>query len=155
MAKTLFLVKANDDLISHCSCPHTEIGGPVQFDCPWCGCGWLCNCPICGKAFTFARAEEVDKAWEELAHRDLDGRSGKNPTRTEIKEWISGMKVFLKGINPGAESVYLDSFFIPIHAKNLKFDGWYAHHELDVVPQFLALAQPETLDQSIDSERYW
>ncbi len=39
--KTVYLVKANDDLVSHCRCERTFIGAPSQIDCPWCGCGWV------------------------------------------------------------------------------------------------------------------
>ena len=56
--KTVYLVKANNDLISHCACSNAVIGAPAQMDCPWCGCGWLFVCSKCRKAFSFARAEE-------------------------------------------------------------------------------------------------
>jgi hypothetical protein len=155
MAKTLYLVKANDKVISFCSCDRTEIGAPAQRDCPWCGCGWLCVCPVCNRAFTFARAEEVDLSWDELACRDLESKSLRKLTKSDIQEWVSAMQILLKGIKLGFEYVYIDGFFIPVHAQNVKFEGWHAHHELDVIPQFLAIIQPAVLDESLGAEAYW
>ena len=67
----IYLVKANDDLVSHCQCEQGIIAEPGQVGCPWCGCGWLFSCIKCRKAFTFATAVEIDKTWEELAREDL------------------------------------------------------------------------------------
>src|SRR5271166_289679 len=91
--KIVYLVKASDDLISHCACRNTIIGAPLQMDCPWCGCGWLFLCPKCRKPFTFARAEKVDLTWEELAHKDLDGKWGRQTTSKGIKDWIGFMQI--------------------------------------------------------------
>src|SRR5579863_879047 len=85
-ATIVYLAKANNDLISRCTCDRTFIGAPSQMDCPWCGCGWLFLCPKCRKAFTFAQAEEVDLTWEQLAHNDLDGKWGRQPTSQEVME---------------------------------------------------------------------
>src|SRR5437016_4029669 len=87
-SKIIYLVKASNDLISHCACEHAIIGAPSQMDCPWCGCGWLFVCATCRKAFTFARAEEVELTWEKLAHKDLDGKWSRHPSSKEIQEWI-------------------------------------------------------------------
>ena len=85
----VFLAKANDDLISHCKCAYTFIGAPAQMDCPWCGCGWLFVCPKCRKAFTFARAVECNLTREQLAHNDLDGKYGRQPSGEEVDEcWL-------------------------------------------------------------------
>jgi len=53
----VYLVKASNDLISHCKCEYAPIGAPGQMDCPWCGCGWLFLCPKCRRAFTLCNAE--------------------------------------------------------------------------------------------------
>jgi hypothetical protein len=73
MARLIYLQKDNDDLVSHCRCREAFISYPPQMDCPWCGCGWLFSCIKCRKAFTFARAVEVNDSWEELACRDIRG----------------------------------------------------------------------------------
>src|SRR5258706_13992899 len=102
----VFLTKANSDMISHCKCESALIGAPAQMDCPWCGCGWLFVCAKCRKVFTFARAEEVLFSWEQLAHNDLDGKCGRQPTAEEIEEWIELMQILLKGIQVGKQYVY-------------------------------------------------
>ena len=154
-SRILYLVKANNDLISHCSCANTVIGAPAQMDCPWCGCGWLFVCPTCRKAFTFGRAEEVALTWEELAHKDLDGKWGRQPSSKEIKEWISFMKILLKDLKIGKDYVYIDGWVWPTDSTNLRFDGWHAHHELDHLPQLAALANRSALDRTLDSKEYW
>jgi hypothetical protein len=153
--KTVFLVKANDDLVSHCNCQLTPIGAPAQMDCPWCGCGWLFVCPTCRKAFTFARAEEVEFTWEQLAHRDLDGKWGRNPTPEEVVEWIDFMKILVKGVEVGKEYAYIDGWVFPTDQRELRFDGWHAHHELERVPQAAALEDRTYLEQTLGSEEYW
>lgn len=57
----LYLVKKNDDVISHCKCEESFVGEEGQLDCPWCGCGWLFSCSKCRKAFTFSEAAEIEK----------------------------------------------------------------------------------------------
>jgi hypothetical protein len=154
-SKIVYLVKANDDLISHCTCARAMVGAPGQMDCPWCGCGWLFVCRTCRKAFTFARAEEVDQTWQELAHKDLDGKWGRQPTSREIKEWIGLMKILLKELEVGKEYVYIDGWVFPTDARNLQFEGWHAHHELDVIPQRGALSDRMILERTLDSREYW
>jgi hypothetical protein len=153
--KTVYLAKANNDLISHCICSNTIIGAPAQMDCPWCGCGWLFVCPKCRKAFSFARAEEVELSWEQLAHKDLDGKWGRQPTPREVKDWISFMKVLLKDLKVGKEYVYIDGWVFPTDSKNLRFEGVYARHELETVPQAEALVDRRTLEQTLDNQHYW
>jgi hypothetical protein len=154
-SKIVYLVKANNELISHCACSQAIVGAPAQLDCPWCGCGWLFVCPTCRKVFTFARAEEVALTWEELAHKDLDGKWGRQPSSKEITEWISFMKILLKDLKAGKEYVYIDGWVWPTDSANLRFDGWHAHHELDRVPQFVAITNRSTLDRTLDSKEYW
>src|SRR5690348_12764365 len=108
--KTVYLVKANNDLISHCKCTSALIGSPAQIDCPWCGCGWLFVCSKCRKGFTFARAEIVDLSWDQLAYNDLEGKWGRQPSEKDLNEWIEFMKILLKDVEPGKEYVYLDGW---------------------------------------------
>ena len=151
----VFLVKANNDLISHCKCQHTFVGAPGQLDCPWCGCGWLFNCPTCRKAFAFARAEMCDLTWEQLAHNDLDGKFGKQPSREDMDEWIGFMKLLTKDIQLGKQYVYIDGWIFPIEETQLRFEGIHARHDLAVVPQAAAMSDREFLVQTIGDRSYW
>ena len=153
--KVIYLVKANDELISYCRCPLAITGAPAQMDCPWCGCGWLFVCASCRKAFTFARAQEVELTWEELAHKDLYGKYASSPSSRQVKDWISFMKILLKGIERGKEYVYIDGWIFLSDSKNLRFEGWYAHHQFDVVPQFGTRHNRAAIAQSLDSKEYW
>jgi len=153
--KVVFLIKANDDLISHCKCEGIPIGAPAQMDCPWCGCGWLFICPNCRRAFTFAWAVEVELGWEQLAHNDLDGKYGNVPTDQDIAEWIEFMKILLKHIEVGQQYVYIDGWVLPAHQKELRFDGWHSRHELEMAPQTAALTDSSLLDATLGNERYW
>lgn len=57
--KHKFFFKADDDVLSHCTCTDAPAQSSSQLDCPWCGCGWLISCATCGKAFTFAEVRET------------------------------------------------------------------------------------------------
>ena len=151
----VFLAKANNDLISHCSCEATFVAAPAQMDCPWCGCGWLFICPKCRKAFTFARAEKCDLTWEQLAHNDLDGKYGKQPSQEDIDEWIGFMKMLTKDVQLGKQYVYIDGWVFPTDETELRFEGVHAWHDLAVVPQEAALSDRQSLDQTLGNRRYW
>lgn len=152
---TLYLVKANDDLISHCRCETAPIGWPAQMDCPWCGCGWLFVCSHCGQAFTFARAEYIDEPIEKIAHRDLLRRRNDEPTTADIAEWVQVMRILQKGIQPGKTYVYLDGYCLPTDAEGIAFEGWAARHELLHLPHIDAMNDPKALDLTIGNRRYW
>ena len=151
----VFLAKANDNLISHCTCQQTWIGAPAQMACPWCGCGWLFTCPQCRRAFTFASAEQCDLTWEQLAHRDLDSMGRRQPTQEDIDEWIGFMKLLTQDIEPGKEYVYIDAWVFPVGETNLQFTGMHSWHELAVVPQVAALADRKSLEQTLANRLYW
>jgi hypothetical protein len=151
----VFLVKANNDLVSFCTCVRTYIGAPAQMGCPWCGCGWLFICPKCNRAFAFAQAEEVNLTWEELAHNDLDRKRGRQPTSQEVQEWVGFMKILLKDIQVGKKYAYIDGWVFPRDRQNIRFEGMHARHALAEVPQFTALKDKTLLDRTLDSEDYW
>jgi hypothetical protein len=151
----VFLVKANNDLVSFCTCARTYIGAPGQMDCPWCGCGWLFICPKCRKAFSFARAEEVSLTWEELAHNDLDGKWGRQPTRQDVEEWIGFMKILLKSVQVGKTYAYIDGWVFPSEGRNIHFEGMHSRHDLSEVPQFAALNDRAALEKTLDKKEYW
>ena len=151
----VFLAKGNNNLVSHCKCENPFISAPGQMNCPWCGCGWLFICPKCRKAFTFARATRCNMTREQLAHYDLDGKYGKQPTREDIAEWIGFMKMFTKDIQLGEEYAYLDGYAIPVSERNLQFDGIHALHDLEVVPQTAALQDRKWIENTIGNKNYW
>jgi hypothetical protein len=151
----VFLAKANNDLISHCKCEHTFIGAPAQMDCPWCGCGWLFICPKCRKAFTFARAERCHLTWEQLAHNDLDGKYGKQPSQEDVDEWIGFMQILTKDLELGKQYAYIDGWVFPADERHLRFEGFYARHDLESVPQASALSDRESLRTTLEDSDYW
>jgi hypothetical protein len=139
----IYLVKANDDLASPCGCVSTPIAAPVQKDCPWCGCGWLFVCLKCRKPFAFARAEEVDATWDELARLDARG---------DAEEWIDFMKVLLKDLRPGATYVYLDGWIFRADQTDLRFDGWHAKHDFPRPPHVVGRG---LIDRTLGTREYW
>lgn len=157
MAKTLYLAKADDRLLSHCACRPAEalITSPPQMDCPWCGCGWLFTCIACRKAFTFARTVETDHSLAELAEMDLRG-GGFKATKSAVRDWVGLMSEFLDGIEPGEEYVVLDYTRIPTdYEPPVQFRGVYADHDLPWIPHLRALDDPAVIDDLLGSEAYW
>ena len=155
MGKTVYLVKDNDELVSHCSCQRAYITFPPQLGCPWCGCGWLFTCTDCRKAFTFARAVEVDESWEELARRDLVRKWNQSPSEGDLAEWIGAMQELLADVEVGRQYVCLDGLIIPTDAREVRFCGWHAEHDLDFVPQVAALDDYLVVENVLRNEEYW
>lgn len=152
---TIYLERANKNLICHCRCRRSLIAAPVQMDCPWCGCGWLFTCVNCRKAYTFARGVEVDESLEDLAKLDLEGRRGTELEVDDLPKWVDWMRILLKGVEPGREYVYLDGYFIDVETGPMQFDGWHSRHDLPWVPQAKALEDPTALHDTIGSQEYW
>lgn len=155
MAKHMYLAKANDALVSHCTCDDSIVSYPPQMDCPWCGCGWLFSCIRCRKAFTFAMGIETDVPWDELARRDIQGYGGPEPDVDSIADWVGDMQYFLEDVEPGVEYVCLDGAVIPTDVTELEFTGWHARHELDFLPQVRALDDPTIVDSLLANVDYW
>ena len=153
--KIVYLKKASDDVISHCSCGDGRITFPAQMDCPWCGCGWLFSCLTCRKAFTFAEGVELATTWEELAREDENGRFHKEPSAEQIREWVEAMKEILDGVMVGKRYAILDGTVFPADSKAIEFNGWHAHHRFDVLPQRKALHDRSVLEQTLASRHYW
>ncbi|MCJ8273007.1 MAG: hypothetical protein MJK04_26865 [Psychrosphaera sp.] len=151
----IHLVKANDDLVSHCKCQQGIVGEPGQMDCPWCGCGWLFSCSNCRKAFTFAIAVEIDKTWEELALQDLYSYNKQTPDATSIADWIENMKAMTGHIELGQSYVYLDGAFIPADMQDFKLSGWKTTHKFDTTPQIAALEEPSVIEHILSNPDYW
>jgi hypothetical protein len=157
MEKHLFLRKANDQLISHCNCRRSQahIGWPSQADCPWCGCGWLFDCCLCSKAFTFAEAFVLNESWETTAHRILYSESSRLPDPEVASDWVCSMRKLLKAIEPGKQYVYLDGKVLPTTARRIRFRGRHSRHYLGHVPHVAALDDPRVLRDVLCSTDYW
>lgn len=151
----IYLAKANNDFVSHCSCETAYVTFPGQMDCPWCGCGWLFTCMDCRKAFTFAHAIQVEQSWEQLAVRDITGRSGRPPDKDDVREWVEAMKELHAEIDLGQEYVYIDGMYVSASTGGIVFEGWYASHELAYVPQVVAVSNRSIIDETLGSEEYW
>ncbi|MBI1903016.1 MAG: hypothetical protein HYS13_18105 [Planctomycetia bacterium] len=155
MPSHAYLVKDNNELVSHCPCPQAQIAYPPQADCPWCGCGWLFSCIDCRKAFTFARGVQVSEPWEELGRRDLRAMFEKEPNDDDVDEWVEFMKRFLAEVEVGKQYVVFDGRLIPTDKVRLDFDGWHATHQLDFVPQVAALKDKAILATLLSNVNYW
>lgn len=151
----VYLRKASNDLVSHCSCADAYVSAPGQMDCPWCGCGWLFTCYDCRKAFTFAEAVEVDFSLEEMARRDLLQQGSAQPFDEDVQSWVEFMEVFLDGAQAGRRYVYFDSYIIPVDADGLKVEGIHSSHALPVVPQVEALRDASIIRDLLGNPRYW
>lgn len=151
----IYLAKANNDLVSHCECETALITFPPQMDCPWCGCGWLFTCIDCRKAFTFAKAVQLDESWHEFALRDLTNRWGEAPGDDEVEQWVSAMQEMLADVEVGDQYVCLDGAFIPTDSAGVEFEGWHAAHDFEYVPQVAALKDSSIIETVLANENYW
>lgn len=152
----IYLAKANNDLLSHCSCKDTLITHPPQLDCPWCGCGWLFSCIKCRKAFTFAIGVMVEESWEDTARRDIrNGGWEKEPSKKSTKLWITAMKAFLADVEPEQEYLYLDGMMIPRDAKRIRFEGLHSRHDFRIPPQVAAVTDKSVIKKVLYNEAYW
>jgi hypothetical protein len=154
--KHLYLKKASDELVSHCTCDDAPITFPPQMDCPWCGCGWLFCCANCRKAFTFAVAVELHESWEATAMRDLGNRAPDfKPTEDDIAAWVEAMQELCSELEVGQEYVYLDGWFIPRNSEGIEVEGMHSYHELDCVPQVVALQDKAIVEEVLSNQEYW
>lgn len=153
--KITYLKKASDDLISFCSCEDGRMTFPAQMDCPWCGCGWLFTCMTCRKAFTFAQGVEIDGTWADLARDDIRNGWKEEPSEDDVASWIEAMKEILAEVQIGKRYVIVDGSVVNSEARNIKFDGWTAHHEFAELPQIRALTDMSQLDETLGSREYW
>jgi hypothetical protein len=155
MAKTLYLERANKDLICHCRCRSSVVAAAIQETTPWDGSGWLFNCMNCRKPYTFARGVEVEETLTELGREDLRSRTGEEPEAEDVERWVKWMSVLLKGIEAGREYVYFDGFYIDAETGPVEFDGWYAKHDLPWLPQVRAREDETVINDVLASEDYW
>lgn len=118
---------------------------------------WMSEFAIRGnvKESTVACLEECEFTWEQLAHNDLDGRYGRQPTRDELDDWIGLMQMLTKDIQLGVDYAYIDGWVFPTSETDLQFEGIHAQHVLRAVPQSAALLDRQSLEQTLASRRYW
>jgi hypothetical protein len=153
--KITYLKKANDDLISFCTCGDGRVTFPAQISCPWCGCGWLFTCITCRKAFTFAEGVEIEGTWEEIARGDIRNKLKEEPSEEDVASWIEAMKETLANVRAGQRYVIIDGSVIHVDATNIRFEGWAAHHEFSTVPQVRALTNRAILEEQLSNRGYW
>jgi len=153
--KITYLKKANDDVISFCSCGDGRVTFPAQMDCPWCGSGWLFTCVTCRKAFTFAEGVEIEGTWEDIAREDIRNKWKEEPSEDDVGSWIEAMKEILSDVRAGAHYVIIDGAVIPADASKVTFDGWHAHHEFESLPQVDAQTDKSVLDSKLSNREYW
>ena len=153
--KRVYLAKANDALVSFCSCQRAYIAYPSQLDCPWCGCGWLFACASCRMAFTFALGVEVDETWEQLARRDLVGLGIGEPSSEDINGWVEAVPSMLQEVEVGRLYVWFDGMILPIDAGGVNLRGYYARHRHGFVPQMAALRDKSVVENILSNEQYW
>lgn len=152
---TKFIFKANNDVLSHCACENEPGTSTGQFDCPWCGCGWLISCSKCGKAFTYAIVQNTDVSMIELGRQEVERRGITGVTEEEISEWAEDMASVLEPFNIGDIIVYLDGRYFALDDKNTDFEGYFAKHKLDQLPHSKALETPSSLEQVLGNKKYW
>jgi hypothetical protein len=65
------------------------------------------------------------------------------------------MQSLLAEVEPGKTYLTLDCSFIPMDVLGVSFDGWFAPHDLDFLPQTAALEDGTVVDEILANKRYW
>ena len=152
MAK--WLAKANDDILSFCTCTSPLASGPGQLDCPWCGCGWLISCIDCRKPFVFAQVAEIDRTYQDIVRMDFKSR-GYEPDPETIENCALWMAEAVAELQLGEIVVYLDGCYFPVHQQAIEFEGDYAFHQFDRLPHAMALETTDALRNMLGEKSYW
>ena len=154
--QTLWLVKDSDKAINWCQCKLSVAGRFPQASCPWCGCGWLLSCAFCRKCFTFGRFEWFDESLEALAKRLATAARGPRVDDEDVTEMARFMEWAAVGCEAGDRVVVIDYqlFGVDEHGP-FEFDGAFARHKLDVLPQVRELEEPGTLVATLGAMEYW
>jgi hypothetical protein len=153
--KRKFFFKANDDVLSHCTCTDAPAMSEQQFDCPWCGCGWMIPCSRCGKSFTFAEVRETDIPLLELGRREAEARGLKDVSDEDVAGWAESMAEILSHFEVGDTVVYLDGWYWKIDDTDIAFDGYFAAHDFERLPHAEALSDPDHLRRVLGDANYW
>ena len=150
-----FLFKANDEVLSFCTCEGQPAMSTGQLDCPWCGCGWMISCSNCTKSFIFAEVRETDIPLIELGRREAAARGLTDVSEQDAAEWAEGMAEAFADFEVGDIVVYLDGHYWHRDATDIAFDGYFASHRLSRLPHAEALADPPLLDRVLGDANYW
>lgn len=153
--KNKFFFKANDDVLSFCTCVGAPAMSSGQLDCPWCGCGWMISCSKCTKSFIFAEVRETEVSMVELGRREVEARGLTSVSNQEIAEWAAAMEETLSSFEVGDIVVYLDGSYWTVDAKDIAFEGYFANHKLDQLPHVQALSDPQYLRSVLGVQAYW
>lgn len=65
------------------------------------------------------------------------------------------MKVLTKDIQLGMDYAYIDGWVFPTVATHLRFEGIHSRHDLDAMPQAVAILDRRVLDHTLGDKRYW
>src|SRR5213078_1927329 len=76
-------------------------------------------------------------------------------TDQECAELATGMERALAAFRIGDVVVYVDGEYLALDAKRVRFDGYFAAHDLDVLPHAEALGDPEVLLRTLGDGAYW
>jgi hypothetical protein len=150
-----YLFKANDDVLSFCTCENEPALASGQLDCPWCGCGWMISCSNCGKAFVFGEVRETDIPYAELGRREIAARGLKDVSLAQAAEWAEAITEALEPFEVGDRVVYLDGWYWKVDSTDVEFEGFYARHSLDRLPHAEALRRPAALKEALGDPQYW
>lgn len=150
-----YLAKANNDVLSFCGCDTPLAAPPGQFDCPWCGCGWMISCFDCGKAFVYAKVVELDAQYETIVRQSLERSGYKDLNDDDVRHDAECLRVVLSDLEVGSTVVYFDGRFFPLEAGPIEFEGDYATHRLAELPHYSDLLEPERLKRTLGDPRYW
>ncbi len=148
-------------LAKGCECPAptpATIGN--QFDCPWCGCGWMLSCVACRRGFVFAVAEDrgesiADLVARQAAHHAEDFPSVAPATPAEQAEIASYYEKWYRVLTPGARYVVFDDVIVPVTAPRCYVRGAYGEHRLAYVPQVAAALDQKVLRDVLCAPKYW
>ncbi len=156
----MFLERANDDLVSWCTCPPGEslLKVGTEAACPWCGCGWLLGCITCRKASAFGRGVDVGMSYEDLARRDIRTFNEDltyEPKPKEVRELAAWLRQAMAHVEVGKLYVNFDQRVVAADASALKLVGQIGSHDLPYVPQVRALTDPNVQRDVLTNRRYW
>ncbi|MCA8970594.1 MAG: hypothetical protein KDC95_12445 [Planctomycetes bacterium] len=152
---TKYLFKANDDVLSFCDCKDEPAMSTGQLDCPWCGCGWMIACSKCAKSYIFAEVRETDESLRDIGRRVLARQGYGDITDEELQEWCEHMEESLEDFDTGDVVVYLDGEYLRVDEKDVRFEGYYASHDLKELPHARALQNPAELKRILGDGEYW
>ena len=148
-----YVGKANDDVLSFCTCQDALADVPGQLDCPWCGCGWMIGCMKCRKAFVYGRVVEIDSDYVTLVREDTR-TSGFERDADEIRDIAEWMGAAMADFEVGQMVVYLDGYYLPIDTAG-EIEGLYARHTFSSLPHKDAHLAPGVLEATLGDVRYW